>query len=1143
MNNSQILKDLFKSRNPYEVLRNIKNLDYISASKKIDQALSHPLTKSVLHDKMSLPKNIFELYGAKTLSNTQNFEGELAWFVKSISKYEKEINRFIELEQEFQTALLFDNYQKANEILNIINNEICYSFWSLENTFSIEQIKNGTESNWQLLKKITEEVKSPRVLLFSHFFSKKAEKDITVLQYKRDLENLVTTFNGKIAEATLFRLGEFYTDSYSEFPTIIHLENRSSIIDKYILLIDLISEISTRDEYKELAKLVIKDLIKYNLKDKKIVRLAECNNLLQEIKDFNIDILKLFEIYSYGNYKQCIIECVSLLKKYPDSIEIYETYIKCLLEENLEFKKTYISIQIDDILNNLYILYKKENDFYSARENLIKLYLSFPKISFFKQLFSLTVTLTNNDYRETIGLNYFIFSKYSNPQLIVFRKFRNEMTFTDELIEKYSSIRINYAIAKNKYDLISGDNFPKHKRDLYRARIGYYHNEEVDLDLLTELSENHDFNLYLREEILIYSFKAYLNTEHTNKLISLITNAFFENKFLIERIDISFLINYIIDRNYELAEIDIDLPLFFYIDNVDSYFLYASLEQFLNSLMIDRPSELNFEGDNKKIAFLLNKVCSLDVLNNFYLVYESDDEVVEERIKILKILTKLDKVNSDQYLEEIAGLTQKQKINKIIKTVNDGKISLNFSRIKEDKEYNLENSFNRFVKFKDFSNKNDVSAMDLSELLNLYLSELNSDDSKLQDASFVSFKSLFFEIVDHFLFSKEHGLDGDLSTRIRHGVLENQLRPIFTNSNLIATIGSDGKYNNVQYWLNLCSEKVVNDDTSNNIQIALKDFSKSIDDLISRIIKEDIQIRSNRHSLKKSGLFNYRFSEEYLWIVYKQISSTNIDYEEFLNLIFGFLKSHTEDNLKQIAITFKTEINSSFQEIIDELQERLRHILFNRPDIWIEINQYINRVKTQIETELHEISKWFKLNNDANNTILDIDTIVYVAVESINVNNIEKIKPELNLVVDGFFERGFYYIDIFKILIENAIKHSNLDLENLSIAISVTSEIVPTVIEDIDCHLSKITVEISNNFNDNVNVEEIKEKLGLITSNWNSDLSLVDKEGGSGFQKIERILKYDINVYDSILSFDIQDSLLVIKLKFTNLYTFMSDEI
>ncbi|MNR38041.1 hypothetical protein D3C85_1561130 [compost metagenome] len=97
------------------------------------------------------------------------------------------------------------------------------------------------------------------------------------------------------------------------------------------------------------------------------------------------------------------------------------------------------------------------------------------------------------------------------------------------------------------------------------------------------------------------------------------------------------------------------------------------------------------------------------------------------------------------------------------------------------------------------------------------------------------------------------------------------MRPIFTNSNLIGTLNSTGKYNDVQYWLNVCSDKVVSDDISLSIQIALKEFSKSIDELISKIVKEDIQIRSNRHLQKKSGLFNYKFTEEYMWIVYKQI--------------------------------------------------------------------------------------------------------------------------------------------------------------------------------------------------------------------------------------------------------------------------------
>ncbi len=1143
MNDSQILKELFKSKNPYSILLKIKNLDYSSASKKINQAIKHPITKNILHNKNSLPKNINELNQYKKLPDTGNLAGELAWYVSSIIKYSKELNRFIELEEEFQSSILFDKHDNAINIIEKINTQVCFSFWSVENMFSIEQIKNGTESNWQLLKKTNEGLKSPYILLFNHFFSKKSETDITILQYKRDLESLTNNLNSAEAESILFKLGYFYPDNYSQFSFIINSQITSSIIDKYILLIDIISEISVIDEYKDLSSQIINDLIKNNFKDKRIIRLAECNNLFNNcIEDFNIDILNLFEIYSIGNYDDCLRQSIILFEIYPESIEIYETYIKCLLELNLDFIKTNVSTLIDEVLANLYSIYKKNNDFYAARENLLKLYLSYPKLNFFKQLLSLTLTLTSNNNRKVIGQNYFVFAKFSNPQIILLNDQKNKITFDEELIQKYFSIKINYSIAKNNYDLIEKENFPLHKLDIYKARIGYYHSDEVDFELLLKLFLNKEINASLREEILIYSFKAYLKSHEINKIISLIVDSYFENKFFIERIDIAFLINYIISNNYELSEINIDLPLFFYIHNVDSYFLYASLEQFLNTLTIDRPSQLEYTLKDKKTIFILSKVCSVDVLNNFYLVYESDDEVIEERIKILRILTGIDKQNNVQYLEEIAALTQKQKINRTIKTVNDGKISLNFSRIKEDKEYNLENSFNRFIKFKNFSDKNDINSMDLSDLLNLYLSELNSDGSKLQDASFVSFKSLYFEVVDHFLFSKEHGLDGDLSTRIRHGVLENQLRSVFTNSNLIANIGSDNKYNDVQYWSYLCIEKLVNKEVSDSVQETLKDFSKSIDSLITKIVKEYVQIQSNRHSIKNLGLFNYRFTEEYLWILYKEISETVTNYEDFLNSTFELLKIHTESMLKQIAYIFQTEINKNFQAIIDPLQEDLKQILLNKGDIWLEINQNINYVKTQIETELYEVSKWFNLSNDSNNSILDIETIVHTAIESININNIAKIKPNLDIAVDSFFDKGFFYIDIFKILIENTIKHSNLDIDKLKIDMSVKNEILFNIEENKEEPFLRIVITICNNLSHTVNIEEIDKKLNTIVENWNSDLSLVDKEGGSGFQKIERILNYDIKVYDSLMSFEIKDLVLTIKLEFINLYTVFDEK-
>ena len=158
MRKSKIAQELFRSKNVYSTLLNIKLLDYENASKKIKQALSHPITKRVLYHDKSKPVNFRELRNTKQLRNTGNLEGELAWYINSLKNFTHEINDFLGYEKEFERLILFDEYEKAKELVNEINEKVCYSFWAIENLFSVEEKLKGTESNWSFLKEINSQI-------------------------------------------------------------------------------------------------------------------------------------------------------------------------------------------------------------------------------------------------------------------------------------------------------------------------------------------------------------------------------------------------------------------------------------------------------------------------------------------------------------------------------------------------------------------------------------------------------------------------------------------------------------------------------------------------------------------------------------------------------------------------------------------------------------------------------------------------------------------------------------------------------------------------------------------------------------------------------------------------------------------------
>lgn len=1146
MQQSKIVKDLFRSKHPHAILYKLKELDYESSSKKIKQALKHPFSKRLLFDNGCLPKKYSELRKGKQLYFSNNLAGELAWLVNSLSKYTEEINLFIDLEKKYQTSILLGEFETAKEILDKINSDICVSYWAIENIFSVEQKLNGTEANWSFLKELNNKTNLPYTNFFSSFFSVKSEAEVSILQYKRSIENFTKVdLPEHDIEYVIYRLGYFYEFiEFKEYAYFLYAETISSVIDKYLLLIDVLTDLSDDNANKNLLKSVIEELNHYGIIDSRLDRLKEIN-YGDSLLNLNTEILNLFDIYTIGDHQGSIKMSIDLLKKYPYALEVYETLIKSYIEEGKGFFKTNISFPIDFILEKMYSIFNKDENFYESKESLLREYIYFPKLSFFKQLLALILSCTRKKYIKADATLYLINSNFSNPQIIFGNDVHSRIDFEEFYFKTHISIRVNKYILDKNYEGLRNENLPTHKLKIYEARIGYRYDDETNIELLNELANNLALNNYFYEENILSLFKA--NQVHLNIeiLIKLVVDSYFKNNFLIERLNIEDLINHIVTTNYVLENVTIDLPILFFIHETDAYFLFVTLEIFLNTISVDKPSEIeNYHNEYAKSRFiyLLDKVCTVDVLNNFYLLYENDDEVIQERIQILKKLAKIDDINQKKYIEEIASLTQKKTIRRVINQVNDGKISLNFSRIAQDKKLSIENSFNRFLKLKGFSEKNELLVMDSQDLISSYFSNNNDESEKRQDASFINFKSLFFEITDHFLFSEEHGLEGDLSTRIRHGVLENELRSIFKSLDLISTKKSENEYNNINVWDTLCDNIAVRQEVKDGIQMAFKDFSKSIDSLILSIIKSYIQIQSNSHTDKVYGLFNYRFIDEYLQMMYKEVSSTIDNHEDFIHYAFNILTVITNTSLKNVRNFLEKDINTKFQSLINNLESDIKKVI-DKGEIFSEINRSINISRTQIQKKIYSISNWFKITN-INSGALDMDTIIKTAFESINLRQFEneKIVPKIKAPQALFFAGGFYYIDIFKILIDNSIEYSNLPFDKLNIEIEIINEVLHNKEKKINESFSRVVIKFKNDIAANSrDVNKIKDKLDNVVSSWKSDLSRVNIEGGSGFQKINRMLNYDIKALESIFSFKLENNSIVITLEIINEYNLLDD--
>lgn len=1140
--NLSILEQLFRSKNIYSVLYNLKTLKFSDSTKKVKQALKHPTTFKTIFHESSVPQDYSKLRYMKALPFSENLEGEIAWYIQSLSKYSDLINDFIKISSEFEYNILLDDYSSALSNLKKIDNEICKSYWGIENLFSTIQNQEGDEGNWALLKELNSKSNDYYTLFFNGIFSKKAESGITLLQYKRDLEAEMNSKSIDDKEYLLFKLGYFFVEDYSQYAYMIYLENSSSIIDKYLTLIDVISELSNSDDSEDLVSNIIDEIETIGIRDTRLNRLKEINGIDAQA-EINQDLLNIFDDYSVGKYESAIEDSKLILKKYPHCIEVYEIIIKCQIELSLSFEKTGVSVYIDNILQNLFSIYTRDANYYTSRENLLKIYLTYPRVNFFKKLLALLSNLTGiKSTKNVLSNNLYVYSKYSNPELILTKAKLKNYFRDNSLINNHVCYAVNHSIAINDFEKISKINIPQNKLEIYKARSSFMNKSFIDtIVILENVLLKSDLKSYIEEEAIYLLFHAYLFEEKYDKAISLMVDSYFKNRFYTERLNGDVLYNLIIQKGFNIIP-SVDLPVFFYLNDANSYQKYVSLEIYLDSIGIAKPSEIIVdelnEIDKLKHVFLLDEICDLKVLNYFYIVFLNDNEVLNERKDILRKLISYDKTKSTVYLEELASITQKEKIKSIIKVVNDGKIRLNFSRIKDTKDINLENNFNRFIKFREFAKSNNLTVVDTHVLIENYLSEITTDSTKLQDASFVQFKSVFFEVVEHFLFSEEHGLDGDISTRIRHGVLENQIRKIFLNTNLIALKDKKGNYEDINYWNEYGENEGYLKNIITKFQEVLKKFSKSIDDKIDFMVNEQMQIYSNRHNKKKKGLFNYYFPEEYLWILYKQTTENVKDYDEFLNFSFDMIKEYTDALLFNIRENLKVKANTDFNSFMEVLEADIKKIFPVHADIFLELFQVINNTKFLIQKELDLISEWFKVSNPILDTSLDLKTIVETTVESINLIDAKnKIHAKIDIDSDIILQGFDYYIVIFGILLENINKHSGMETSDIYVDIHAKDEIIRIEENDLTC----ITIKVSNEVC-NINAEKLDEIFKTIKENWNTRLDKVNIEGGSGFQKLKRILKYDIKCFDSEFYYELDNLKLILSFKIFLFYKNIENE-
>lgn len=1074
-----------------------------------------PIARQTLIWGNPLPKSYSELGAVDEIPILgNNIEAEINLCLIGIRKFKYEISLFLKYKENYENFLLLGEFVKADEQLTKIENEICFSLWSLENRFVLKELSGKASENKEYLSNFNKDNKSYLGITKSlaHYLSLRAEHSLSVNRYYNTLEASLNKMEDSVSKDAVqnyyrFKLTFNNHTNFDNYAEIISLDFSHSIIDRYLTIVKIVTNMlavsnyfENESEKKELKKYLL-SRINYLIKkvnDPILFKLKLlCGErifpLLEDKKGF--EDINIIDDYTSGLYDVAEKKLALRLLKSPSQFDLYILYIKSLIYQ----KKPFIPIGKknvqNDILENLYKIISVNGNPIHAASQLLRIANNLTSCQ-------ISYGITDFVFFQTEGkIERNLIAKLSfsaaNPAIYEVLPAEEKKSFLHLLKTKFpNSLTINFFLEKldglNDIERFK-KNIPEGKYKVEIAKslqskgdfIGAVDNWEY---LVTSFRDTPP----IFEIAVVNLFYCYLMQNEFNKCIDLYVESFFLNNFIVDKIETTALLSKIRKSKFRNIEVSINLPIFYTLVDADEIETHIAFEHYNKSKGVEKPSELinkNSLEDQPKFLWFLNNCCVPHILMHSTFINNSKERL-EERLSIVNFIK--EKVPENHSVQsEIKSIENILVIQQGLIDLDESKIYVNEQGIIENELQEFKAIYERFKIIADITGKNKLLLLEGGKLTT-YISDDNTKVEKIEYSNnpvFEIYTELFNVIKDKFL-NSQFGIVAYLSTRIRHGVLVGELRPVFETHKLITLKeGSSSNYRLNFYWELIYNE--LSSETKNQLQSILKDFSSKIDGLIFDLIKKHLQVY--KPDVNEEGWFNYEFDDNNLWY-HSVIAITSGSYENFVQGIFNVLWERTDSNLKLIREKIQGEILILFNKYFDELESSIIELMGDGSSQ--EILKEIKDCSTEVQVIINKISRWFK-RSEIKASNFSLAELINIVLEYTNKSSWYKTiiatqEINHNCKIRGEFKTHF--ADLIRIFLENIIKHSDENLLHIN----------TKIISDIDVDILSIFIE--NEIANAGQLDELKD----LGKNDKPYLNKLISEGKSGYPKAFKILKSDL---------------------------------
>ncbi|RUO37780.1 hypothetical protein CWE13_07500 [Aliidiomarina shirensis] len=996
----------------------------------------------------------------------------------SILRNAEEMKVFLNLESKLNHAFLYGKYEIAKAILTEANDKFGNSIWHFEMTmayFSLTRDKDGL--NAYLKTRQNSPVKHILNLLAEQFGKDKE------FYKEKVVGSVISTYrNNKMNHyADMLNIALLPTSDLYDFDLSQALSNCLLFcpVDRFHHFRKALSfKISSEDvDDKELVLTSLKS-IEAAIDSTSITKLIELLsghfNTMEHVTSDSI-----FINYKKGRYLEVVEECNQRIKA--------ETFDFCFLEmfsRSIAYSGETLNSDEDDeaskqegessvghqsvaesmpTLLAQVLLDDKTESFYTRSLNTIafKAHL-IPEINHLKATLETRYPFLDSKKQRSISRLCFVVNKTLTPKYM--------RVIQSALSKPFSFIHVDDNSATGSLN----ETRAKKIEIVKKAENNELKVEELKSSL-SAIREKRD--LFPSDYSYIYC-SALMKMEEYDELLEYVCEELIADPSKINRYPIRFILEsrQHVSNKCSLAFTIILCLVYKYSDLATQEDAAEAVEDFLDDSDVELPSQLESIWATSSIdckqLFFLSDICSTELMSGLYLI-GNNQELLFERIRIISLVSKVRGYKDGSLTKEENLIYERLTRQKISSSHINNKIYINTRALRDARREDYGSILDVY---------NELDSASLARTV------VGSSDIEGEDVNSQTFEELlvshtFYVLMSDFINDDNFGLARYLSSEIRHGVFESQIRSVFEASMLMTSIGPDGKYERNQYWKDRLSV-TFKPMLTQRVDEILKDFSHSIDKTLANA-NNWFSINSSGGDSK--GIFAFNLGEDEsqkLKVILKE--SKNVD--AFLISLEDLVWEMVDISIQKLDKLINENLKKDIEVIIDEALINISKLNTELVDL----KDSFGQARQAFLEQLPQVMEWFRRAEENAGGQVRLKDAVAVAISHVEgIYSPIDIQVQVNDIdndMDMDYQQCTDFIRGFVTSLLNAMKYrsnlSNIEIDNL-----ISPKTLELTIKN------SISKEQYRHIINNGIVDDFKDNVSTINPEH------LTTEGGTGFYK------------------------------------------